>query len=279
MKIVDNLIKCPLIYTMLGFLIIEFIIFISWFFTLYYFLENNEEIITKTLLSQSDELFNSISFLINSKLNSVTQELLLFNQHINIKHSYTLSKSKYETDENICEIINSKLSLNGNIFNIEDLNNKTRTQKIQFLLNNDYLNKIALYTTNSQFDEYIKNNINKKHICYAVSFLKSLFAKNIISNEHMEKINYTLFINDIILFYPFKTINDETLKSLPFYNTNTKCKFSKYNFECSSILNYEPKDEELSLANSVIYMDLKIALNNLYINTCINSNIKIYLYE
>ena len=123
------------------------------------------------------------------------------------------------------------------------------------------------------------NNINKKSICYAVSFLKSLYAKNIISNQNMEKINYTLFINDIILFYPFKTINDENLKSFPFFNSNTKCKFSKYNFECSSILNYKPKEEELTLTNNIINMNLKRTENNLYINTCINSNLKIYLKE
>ena len=79
MKIVDNLIKSPLIYLLIGFLIIEFLIFISLFFTFYSFLENNEEIIKNSLLSQSDEIFNSISYLINSQLNSVSQELLLFN--------------------------------------------------------------------------------------------------------------------------------------------------------------------------------------------------------
>ena len=279
MKIVDNLIKSPLIFLMIGFLIIEFIIFISLFFTFYYFLENNEEIITKTLVSQSDEIFNSISFLIKSQLNSVTQELLLFNQHINMKHLYTLSKSKYENDENICEIINSKSTITEDTFNLDDLNDKTRGDKIDILLNNEYLNKISLYTTNSQFDNFINDNINKKSICYALSFLKSLYAKNIISNQNMEKINYTLFINDIILFYPFKTINDDNLKSFPFFNSNTKCKFSKYNFECSSIINYKPKEEELTLTNSIINMNLKRTENNLYINTCINSNLKIYLKE
>ena len=279
MKIVDNLIKSPLIFLMIGFLIIELIIFISLIFTFYYFLESNEEIITKTLLSQSDEIFNSISFLINSQLNSVTQELLLFNQHINMKYLYTLSNSKYEKEVNVCEIINSKLSINENIFNLDDLNDKTRSDKIDVILNNEYLNKISLYTTDSQFDNYINKNINKKDICYAVSFLKSLYAKNIISNQNLEKINYTLFINDIILFYPFKTVNDETLKDFAFYNSNTKCKLAKYNFECSSILNYKPKEEDLSLTNSIIHMNLKRTLNNLYINSCINSNLKIYLKE
>ena len=126
MKIVDNLIKSPLIYLLIGFLIIEFLIFISLFFTFYSFLENNEEIIKNSLLSQSDEISNSISYLINSQLNSVSQELLLFNQHINIKQAYNLSESKYEKQNNICEIINSKSAESQNIFNIIDSNNETK---------------------------------------------------------------------------------------------------------------------------------------------------------
>ena len=275
MKIVDNLIKSPLIYLLIGFLIIEFLIFISLFFTFYSFLENNEEIIKNSLLSQSDEIFNSISYLINSQLNSVSQELLLFNQHINIKQAYNLSESKYEKQNNICEIINSKSAESQNIFNIIDSNDETRSEKIDSLLKKEYLNKIALYTPNSNFEEYINSKINNKNICYAVSFLKSLFIKNVISNQHMEKINYTLFINDIILFYPLQNIDDNTLKALPFYNKE-KCPYIQYKFECSSILDYKPTEGGLTLKNSIIYMNLKIILNNLYINTCLKSDLNIF---
>ena len=276
MKVVYNLVKSPLIFLMIGFFVIELAIFLSLFSTFIYFLEDNEEVIKDTLLSQSDEIFNSISFLINSKLNSVSQELLLFNQHINIKHKYNLENSKYEKENELCQIVDSKASktsLSVEELNLNELKDKTRSEQIEEILNNDYLKYLALYTPNTDIGTYIQNNIDSKDICYAISFLKSLFAKNIISNQHLEKLNYTLYINNIILFYPFQTINDDTLKNLPFYNRNTRCLYSDYTFECSSIPN------DLSLQDNIIYMDLKLNMNNLYINTCLNTNLKIYEEE
>ena len=149
MKVVYNLIKSPLILLMIGFLIIELIIYLSLFLTLYYFLEDNEEYINKTLISQSDEVFNSINFLINSKLNSVTKDLLLFNQHINIKHEHNLD----EYDSN-CQISYSK-STNTEL-NLEELfkelDGKDRAEKIEYLLSNDNLKKIAIYTPENNID-------------------------------------------------------------------------------------------------------------------------------
>ena len=283
MKVVYNLVKSPLIFLMIGFFVIELAILFALFSTFYYFLADNEEVIKDTLLSQSDEIFNSISFLINSKLNSVSQELLLFNQHINIKHIYNLKNSKYEKENEICHIDISKTSLPGVELKLDGIKDKTRSEQIEEILNNDYLQHIALYsplyTTNTDFETYI----DSKDICYAISFLKSIFAKNIISNQYLEKLNYTLYINNIILFYPFQIITDDTLKNLPFYNSNsdTKCLYSDYTFECSSIPNYAPKndEEDLTLQNSIIYMDLKLNMNTLYINTCLNTNLKIYKNE
>ena len=131
MRVVYNLIKSPLIYLMIGFLIIEVIIFFAIFFRFYYFLQNNEKYINKTLISQSDEIFNSINFLINSKLNSVNKDLLLFNQHANIKHEYILSK--YESN---CSIKSTKLTLGVENLNFTEIEEKgNRAEKIDYLLN------------------------------------------------------------------------------------------------------------------------------------------------
>ena len=274
MKVVYNLIKLPLIYTMIGFFIIESIIFLTLFFTFHYFLYVNEEIIKKTLISQSDEVFNSISFLINSIINSVSSELLLFNQTINIKQKYDLTNSKYNSEEKICDIENSRNVISENI---EDIEGKERSEKIQELLNNNYLNKISLYfpDTDTDFDSLL-NEFKLGNIYYTISFLKSIFIKNIISNQNKEKLNYTLYINDLIFFYPSQNINEKTLINLPFYKQDVTCKFTKYNFDCSSIPDYTPIDDDLNLYNSIIHMDLKLSLNNLYINTCLNTNLKIY---
>ena len=271
MKVVYNLIKSPLILLMIGFLIIELIIYFSLFMTLYYFLEENEEYISKTLISQSDEVFNSINFLINSKLNSVTKDLLLFNQHINIKQEHSLVDYNYDN----CEILNSKSTISNTGLNLEDLNRKNRAEKIKDLLINDYLKQIAIYSPANN-PEFNIEDYDKNYICYMVSFLKSIFAKNIISDQYLEKLNYTFYINDLILFYPGKSINDESLKNLPFYNNDKTCKYSSYTFECSSIPNFQYEEIELNEENSIIYMDLKLSLKNLYINSCIKSNLRIY---
>ena len=271
MKVVYNLIKSPLILLMIGFLIIELIIYFSLFMTLYYFLEENEEYISKTLISQSDEVFNSINFLINSKLNSVTKDLLLFNQHINIKQEHSLVDYNYDN----CEILNSKSTISNTGLNLEDLNRKNRAEKIKDLLSNNYLKQIAIYTPVNNPEFNIKD-YDKNYICFMVSFLKSIFAKNIISDQYLEKLNYTFYINDLILFYPGKSINDESLKNLPFYNNDKTCKYSSYTFECSSIPNFQYEEIELNEENSIIYMDLKLSLKNLYINSCIKSNLRIY---
>ena len=271
MKVVYSLIKSPLIFTMVGFFIIELVIILSLFIAFYYFLEDNEKLINNTLISQSDELFNSVNFLINSKLNSITKELLLFNQHINIKNEYIINQ--YKSD---CNIVNSKEEDYKFDFNISYLKGKNRSEMIEDILNNATLKNIALYSPENNYEDIINTKIRKEYICYVVSFLKSVLAKNIISNQYIEKLNYTLYINDLILFYPWQNINDKSIKNLPFYNTINKCKYSNYNFECSSILNYEPKEEELFLNNSIIYMNLKLVLNNLYINSCVNTNLKIY---
>ena len=271
MKVVYNLIKSPLILLMIGFLIIELIIYFSLFMTLYYFLEENEEYISKTLISQSDEVFNSINFLINSKLNSVTKDLLLFNQHINIKQEHSLVDYNYDN----CEILNSKSTISNTGLNLEDLNRKNRAEKIKDLLINDYLKQIAIYSPAIN-PEFNIEDYDKNYICYMVSFLKSIFAKNIISDQYLEKLNYTFYVNDLILFYPGKSINDESLKNLPFYNNDKTCKYSTYTFECSSIPNFQYEEEELKEENSIIYMDLKLSLKNLYVNSCINSNLRIF---
>ena len=271
MKVVYNLIKSPLILLMIGFLIIELIIYFSLFMTLYYFLEENEEYISKTLISQSDEVFNSINFLINSKLNSVTKDLLLFNQHINIKQEHSLVDYNYDN----CEILNSKSAISNTGLNLEDLDRKNRAEKIKDLLSNNYLKQIAIYTPVNNPEFNIKD-YDKNYICFMVSFLKSIFAKNIISDQYLEKLNYTFYINDLILFYPGKSINDESLKNLPFYNNDKTCKYSSYTFECSSIPNFQYEEIELNEENSIIYMDLKLSLKNLYINSCIKSNLRIY---
>ena len=271
MKVVYNLIKSPLILLMIGFLIIELIIYFSLFMTLYYFLEENEEYISKTLISQSDEVFNSINFLINSKLNSVTKDLLLFNQHINIKQEHSLVDYNYDN----CEILNSKSTISNTGLNLEDLNRKNRAEKIKDLLINDYLKQIAIYSPANN-PEFNIEDYDKNYICYMVSFLKSIFAKNIISDQYLEKLNYTFYVNDLILFYPGKSINDESLKNLPFYNNDKTCKYSTYTFECSSIPNFQYEEEELKEENSIIYMDLKLSLKNLYVNSCINSNLRIF---
>ena len=239
--------------------------------TLYYFLEENEEYISKTLISQSDEVFNSINFLINSKLNSVTKDLLLFNQHINIKQEHSLVDYNYDN----CEILNSKSAISNTGLNLEDLDRKNRAEKIKELLSNNYLKQIAIYTPVNNPEFNIKD-YDKNYICFMVSFLKSIFAKNIISDQYLEKLNYTFYVNDLILFYPGKSINDESLKNLPFYNNDKTCKYSTYTFECSSIPNFQYEEEELKEENSIIYMDLKLSLKYLYVNSCIYSNIRIF---
>ena len=267
MRVVYNLIKSPLIYLMIGFLIIEVIIFFAIFFRFYYFLQNNEKYINKTLISQSDEIFNSINFLINSKLNSVNKDLLLFNQHANIKHEYILSK--YESN---CSIKSTKLTLGVENLNFTEIEEKgNRAEKIDYLLNSEFLKNIGLYKTNS-----VEDNLNNSYLCYLVSFLKSIYAKNIISGKHKEKLNYTLFINDLILFYPFQNINDSSLRNLPFFNSDISCKYSNYKFDCSSIPKYIPQEDNLTLYNSIIYMNLKLIQKNLYINSCLNTNIRIF---
>ena len=263
MKVVYNLIKYPLIYIMIGFFFIELVLLSLLCSIFIFLLEQNQDLMKETLISQSEEVFNSINFLINSKLNSVSNELLLFNQHINIKNNYKLNIDNFAE----CKISDSKIQISENQFNIEDIDKlDNRSKKIEYILNNDFLNNIALYTPNGD-----ENNIDKKKICYSVSILKSIFGKNIINNEYLEKLNYTLYINDMILFYPFKNINDETLKKLPFFNSKLNCQYSTYTFECSSILNYEPIEENLTLQNSIIHMNLKLSNKNLYINSCINT--------
>ena len=271
MKVVYNLIKCPLIYLIIGFLVIELIIFFAIFFKFYSFLQDNEEYINKTLMSQSDEIFNSINFLINSKLNSVNKDLLLFNQHANIKHEYALNS--YNSN---CNIKSTKSPLNINEFNIEELEGKERSEKIELLLADEFLKNIGLYTTDNDPDSYISTSLNSDYLCYLVSFLKSIYAKNVISQKHIEKLNYTLYVNDLILFYPWKKINDESLKNLPFFSSDLSCKFSTYKFDCSSIPDYTPQEDSLTLYNSIIYMNLKLVRKNLYINSCLNTNIKIF---
>ena len=268
-------------FIMLGFFIIEIIIFLSLFITFYYFLENNEELINNTLISQSDEIFNSVNFLINSKLNSVTKELLLFNQHLNIKQEYNIYND-INQDNLDCEILDSKKPKDKMNFNIEDIikdiKDKERSVKIDSLLENENLKNIALFSPENDFQNFIDNNINKGYVCYIVYILKSIITKNVISNQYLEKLNYTLYVNDLILFYPWKKINDDNLKSLPFYNQNqdNECIYSKYNFKCSSIFNYGPTEEGMSLENIIIYMNLTLVQKNLYINSCINTNIAIY---
>ena len=271
MKVVFNLIKSPLILLMIGFFIIELIMFVSLCIIFYLFLRDNEEYINRTLISQSNEVFNSINFLINSRLNSLTKDLLLFNQTLNIKHEFI--SEDYDSN---CIISYNKSESNENELNLEKLKGKDRKEKIDSLLCNDFLRKIALYVAGDNSKDFIDDKINANYLCYMVSFLKSLFTKTVISNQYMEKLNYTLYINDLILFYPWKNINDESLKNLPFFNPDKVCKYSTYNFPCSSIPLYQPDEEDLKYS-SIIYMDLQLRLNNLYINSCINANMKILL--
>ena len=158
---------------MIGFFFIELVLLSLLCSIFIFLLEQNQDLMKETLISQSEEVFNSINFLINSKLNSVSKELLLFNQHINIKNNYKLNIDNFAE----CKISDSKIQISENQFNIEDIDKlDNRSKKIEYILYNDFLNNIALYTPNGD-----ENNIDNKKICYSVSILKSIFAKNIIN--------------------------------------------------------------------------------------------------
>ena len=271
MKVVYNLIKCPLIYCFIGCFILEFIIIIVFLITFNNVLVENELNIKNTLINQTEELLNSISFLLQTKLNSIESELLLFNQHMSIQYNYQLKNEYLNYDD--CIIYSCKNLPGKNI--LEDYyaianQNKNRSQKIKELLEDNKLNSISFYEPESKINN--NNNKIKANICYAISFLKSAFIKNLINKQYMEKLNYTLYFDDIIFFYPLKRIDDQILKSLPFYNPSISCRDEKYKFECSSILNYQPTEENFTIYNSVIYMDLKSRNKNIYINLCLSIN-------
>lgn len=277
MKVVYNLIKYPLIYSFIGCLILELITFVVFFVTFKSNLVKNESKIKETLITQTEEFFNSISFLILSKLNSVENELLLFNQHMSIKDKYDIDILK--TNLGSCDIrhnfyvtgdlIISELEKIAN----EDLN---RTTKLNKLLEYPYINQISFFTSDISYqfthDFMSLDGKIRTNICYALSFIKTAYIKNIINKQYREKLNYTLYTDDVIFFYPAKRIDATILKTLPFYNPSILCRDQKYIFECSSILKYQPTEENFTLYNSIIYMKLKLLNQNLYINSCLSIN-------
>ena len=277
MKVVYNLIKYPLIYSFIGLCILEVITVIVFFITFNISLIKNESKIKQTLVNQTEEFLNSINYLIKTQLNSVEKELLLFNQHMQINYLYKINPEKINYDN--CQIEDSKYITYTNIFEKYDPVYswpKDRSEKLKDLLNDDYLQKISFYTPESP-SEYtfdFNGDTIKNNICYALSYLKASFIKNVINRQHMEKLNYTLYLNDVIFFYPSQYINDNNLKSMPFFNPSIKCRDHKYKFECSSILKYKPKEEGLTLYNTFIYMNLKMQRKYLYINICLSINDK-----
>ena len=275
MKVVYNLIKCPLIYCFIGIFILEVIALIVLAITFNLVLVKNEPSIKYTLLNQTEEFFKSINFLILSKLNTVEKELLLFNQHMLINYAYKIDSQKANYEN--CILEDSKYVTKQNIYEYyENLANlkKDRSLKIKELLNDEYLEKISFYTPESP-NEY-QNKFSrlkiKTNICYAISYLKTQFIKNILNKQYQEKLNYTLYTDDVIFFYPSQFINENILKSMPFYNPSILCRDKPYNFECSSILKYAPAEQNVTLYNSIIYMNIKLKLKNLYINMCLSIN-------
>jgi len=281
MKVVYNLIKYPIIYCFIGFCILELITVIVFFITFNVFLKKNESTIKEALFNQTEEIFNSLNILIQAKFISIEKELLLFNQHMHIYHSYGLNSENGEINYDNCELKDSK---DSNIISSQNIlekydsilndHTKDRADKIEELLNDDFLKDISFYTPESQNDYRIKYNENKikNYICYALSFFKSSFIKNVINKKHREKFNYTLYTEDIIFFYPQQLINTQILKSMPFYNPSILCRDQKYKFDCSSILKYKPTEEYLTIHNSVIYMNLKLKNKYLYTNMCLSLN-------
>ena len=276
MKIVYNLIKYPLIYCFIGCCLLELVTFFIFFITFNVILVRNESTIKSTLLNQTEEIFNSLNFLLLAKINTIEKELLLFNQHMLVNYAYQIDSEKINYEN--CELKDSKYISSQNIFEKYDSianDSKERSLKIKELLSKDeLLNIISFYTPEipSQykykfFEKKIRNNI-----CYALSFLKTTFIKNVIFRQHREKLNYTLYTNDVIFFYPPQFINDQILKSMPFYNPSVLCRDKRYNFECSSILKYRPTEDNLTLYNSIIFMDLKLKSKYLYINMCLSIN-------
>ena len=274
MKVVYDLIKYPLIYCFLGCLVLELISFIIFFFTFNDVLVKNETKIKETLSTQTDEFFNSINFLLLTRLNSVSNELLLFNQHMSIKYQYELNTTK--TNYDTCEITNSFYA-NGFIENIikEIVNtDMDKSTKLKTLFNAPILNQISYYSVQNylfRLNENLKIKI-KSNICYALSFFKSAFIKNLINNEYKEKLNYTLYTDDVIFFYPPQRFSESILKTIPFYNPSMLCRDEKYTFRCSSILLYPPTEENFTFLNSIIFMKLKLSNKNLYINSCLSIN-------
>lgn len=277
MKVVYNLIKYPLIYSFIGCLVLELITFIVFFITFKSNLVKNESKIKETLIVQTEEFFHSINFLILSKLNSVENELLLFNQHMSIKDKYDIDTLR--TNYGSCDLRHN-FFVTGDLILIElekiakeDLN---RTAKLKKLLEYPYINQMSFYTSDVSY-QYTHNFESltgkvRTNICYALSFIKTAYIKNIINKQYREKLNYTLFTDDVIFFYPAQRIDEYILKTLPFYNPSIFCRDQKYVFECSSILKYEPKEENFTLYNSIIYMKLRLLNKNLYINSCLSIN-------
>ena len=121
------------------------------------------------------------------------------------------------------------------------------------------MQKISFYIPDNfnEYEDFYKDEGKIKHnICYALSFLKTAFIKNVISKRYKEKLNYTLYFDNVIFFYPPQFISSQILKSLPFYNPSISCRDLNYKFECSSIFKYQPTEDKLTLYNSIIYMDL-----------------------
>jgi energy-coupling factor transporter transmembrane protein EcfT len=270
MKVVYNLIKYPLILCFLGCLLLELIIFIVFSFTFKQVLVKNEDQIKSLLLNQADELLNSINYLIQSKLNSVENELLLFNQHMSVQYNYQLDNSKLDYSK--CKIIPSKEATKYSFEKYDTISNdkSPRIVKLNTLLQDNDLETIVYYNERNNL------NVNKDNlrytICFAVSFLKTAFIKNIINKQHREKLNYTLYFDDTIFFYPANYIDDKILKTLPFYNPSILCRDEKYIFKCSSILEFKPTEKDFTLYNSIIYMDLKSTKKNIFINMCLSIN-------
>ena len=271
MKVVYNLIKYPLIYCFIGCFILELIIIIVFFITFNSVLIENEENIKVTLITQTEELLNSINYLLQTKLYSIESELLLFNQHMSIQYNYQLKKEYLNYDN--CNIFDSKNFPRRDRLAEYDVianQNKNRSQKIKELLEDNDLKNIVYYEPKSTINN--ENDKIKTNICYAISFLKSAFIKNIINKQHREKLNYTLYCDNIIFFYPTNRIDEDILRSMPFYNPSISCRDDTYKFECSSILNYQPTEENFTIYNSVIYMDLKSRKKYIYINMCLSIN-------
>jgi hypothetical protein len=134
---------------------------------------------------------------------------------INYAYQIDFIKTNYEN----CILEDSKYITKENRINIYEKYGKkayeknVRSNKIKDLLNDEYLNKISFYTpenpTNYKYD-FDGSNI-KNNICYALSFLKSAFIKNVLNNQYREKLNYTLYIDDVIFFYPSQFINDQII--------------------------------------------------------------------